>query len=92
MQIIPSAFISFIIILGLLLVAFSYKSYKKLEQKEQHRLQVLVDILHKEKKIENVLKKDSNTIEDLEKSMNSKLSIIRVCLINIQFSLSEILH
>lgn len=92
MHIIPPTLISFIIILGLLLVAFSYRSYKKLEQAQQHRLQILVDILHKEKKIEKILKKQSNTIEDLEKSMNSKLNTIRVYLINIQFSLSEILH
>ena len=87
-QIIKSLYIVFplISIIGI----WFYVSFQKLKQTDTKNLNLLCLELASEKKTANLLKNTSKKVELLSNSTHKKLQKIKVDILNIDFTLSEI--
>ncbi len=90
--IIPLNLVYCLIVFIILLVVCLLSSFSNLKKKEQAKLQIIINKIQQEKKIETSLKLKTKTIESIEKSIYFKLRILKIYLLNIQFSLTEILN
>ncbi|MBU3010250.1 hypothetical protein KO506_02435 [Polaribacter vadi] len=76
----------------LLLSVWFRITYNKLKKIEQKKIELFHKEIQQENKQFNLLKDKSKKVELIEESILKKIKIIKVSLINIHFSLDEILN
>ena len=92
MQGYPPILIFIIIAFMVLLIAFLSNSYYQLKRREDTKIKILMKTILEEKNATLLLEHENSSLKVVMQSIKLKLKIVNVNLLNIQFSLLEILH
>ena len=75
-----------------LLIVFLSNSYYQLKRREHTKIKILMKTILEEKNATLLLEHENSSLKVVMQSIKLKLKIVNVNLLNIQFSLLEILH
>ena len=81
-----------IIAFMVLLIVFLSNSYYQLKRRELNKTKILMKTILEEKNATLLLEHENSSLKVVMQSIKLKLKIVNVNLLNIQFSLLEILH